>query len=278
MVGEGGAAAGAEVGGDVDLDGDLLLGEDLEELVVVLGGEAVADAFGADIESGPDGGGAVDGAAGLAGVGGEAEAGVAGFGVEVFEEGGGAASLVAADADADDGGVLVAELGGFAEDAGGLVGAEVADGVDEPEEGGAELAFGAEAGVFDGFDEGVDLDLVPVVEDAEGDVDLGVDDALGGEGADHLVGDEGVVLGGAEAGGHGLVGVEEAEEVLIGIEGARIGEGEGCGVVALGEGDEGFGRGGAFEVEVELGLGEAAEPGADVFGGAGWGGRAGLGH
>ncbi len=136
---ERGAAAGAEVGGDVDLDGDLFFGEDFEELGVVLGGEAVADAFGADVDGGPDGGGAVDGAAGFSGVGGEAEAGVAGFGVEVAEEGGGAAGLVATDADADDGGVLGAELGGFAEDAGGLVGAEVADGVDEPEEGGAEL-------------------------------------------------------------------------------------------------------------------------------------------
>jgi hypothetical protein len=48
VVGEGvfveaGTAAGADVRGDVDLDGDLALGEDGEEFVVVLGGEAVAD-------------------------------------------------------------------------------------------------------------------------------------------------------------------------------------------------------------------------------------------
>jgi len=34
--------------------------------------------------------------------------------------------------------------------------------------------------------------------------------------------------------------------------------------VALGEGDEGFRFDGAFEVEVKLDLGEAAEPGGDV--------------
>ena len=76
-----GAAAGAEVGGDVDLQRDLTLGEHLEELGVVLGGQGVANALGADVDGGPDAGGAVDGAAGLAGVGGEAEAVVAGLGI-----------------------------------------------------------------------------------------------------------------------------------------------------------------------------------------------------
>ena len=68
-----------DVGGDVHFDGDLLFGEDFEKLGVVLGGEAVADAFGANVDGGPDGGGAFDGAAGFSGVGGEAEAGGGGF-------------------------------------------------------------------------------------------------------------------------------------------------------------------------------------------------------
>jgi len=38
----------------------------------------------------------------------------------------------------------------------------------------------------------------------------------------------------------------------------------GVGVVALGELDEGFGGDGAFEMKVELGFGEAAEPGFGV--------------
>ena len=261
VVVKGGAAAGAEVGGDADLDGELALGEDLKEFLVVVGGEAVADALGADVDGGPDAGGAFDDAAGFSGVGGEAETGVARLGVEGLELGCGAAGLVSADADADDGGELRAELGGLAEDAGGFFGAEVAYGVDEPEDGGAEFALATDAAAFDGFDEGFYVGMLPVVEDAEGDVDLGVDDALGGEGADHVVGDKLVVCGGAEAVGDGLEGGEEAEEVVVGVEAAGVVEGERIGVVALGERDEGFGLDGALEVEMQLDLGEIAQPG-----------------
>ena len=88
-----------------------------------------------------------------------------------------------------------------------------------------------------------------------------MDDALGGEGADHVVGDELVVCGGAEAGGDGLEGGEEAEEVGVGVEAAGVVEGEGVGVVAAGERDQGFGLDGALEVEMELDLGEIAQPG-----------------
>ena len=55
--------------------------------------------------------------------------------------------------------------------------------------------FRGDAGALDGFDVGLDLGLVPVVEDAEGDVDLGVDDALQRRGRDHSGGDELVVVG-----------------------------------------------------------------------------------
>ncbi len=139
---EGGAAAGAEVAGDVELEGDLAFGEDFDEVGVVLRGEGVADALGADVDGGPD----ALGAGVFAGVAGEAEAGGLGFGVEVAELVGGAEQLVAADADADDAGVLVLELGGFLEDAGAGFDAEVADGVDDPEERDVEVALGAGGG------------------------------------------------------------------------------------------------------------------------------------
>ena len=45
----------------LSLDGDLPFGEDCEEFGVVLGGEGVADAFGADVDGGPDAGGASTG-------------------------------------------------------------------------------------------------------------------------------------------------------------------------------------------------------------------------
>ena len=114
VVVEGGATAGAEVAGDVEFEGDLALGEDVDEVAVVLRGESMADAFGSYVDGGPDAGGSGV----FAGVAGEVEAGGFGFGVEVAEFVGGTEELVATDADADDGGILVLELGGFLEDAG----------------------------------------------------------------------------------------------------------------------------------------------------------------
>lgn len=260
-----GATAGAEVRGDVQLEGDLALGQDREEVGVVLRGQGVADALGADVDGGPDGGGTGDGAGGLARVDGEAETGGAGFGVDLAELLGGAAGFVAADANADDAGVLVAEFSRQAEDVGGLFDAEVADGVDDPEDGGAELALGADAGALDGVHDRGDGELrLEAGEDAPGDVDLGVDDALVGEVADHVVGNQLEVVGGLEALGDGLEGHEEVGEVVVDVEGAGRIEGERSGVVALAQLYEGLGQDGAFEVEVQLGFGQAAEPGGDV--------------
>jgi hypothetical protein len=263
VIEEGRTTAGAQVRGDVEFEGDLALGEDFEEFGVLRGGEGVADAFGADVEGGPD----ALRAGVFASVAGEAEAGGLGFGVEVAEVLGGAEEFIATDADADDGGVDVLELGGLAEDASALLEAEVADGVDDPEEGDGEVAFGAGAAAFDGGDDGVDVEAREVIEDADGDVGFGVADALSGEVAEHVVGDELVVGGGVEALGDGLEAHEEAGEVVVGVDGAGVGEGEGGGVVAEGELDEGLGGDGAFEMEMELGFGQAAEPGEWVDGG-----------
>jgi len=254
------ATAGAEVAGDVELEGDLALDEDFDEVGVLLRGEGVADALGADVDGGPD----ALRAGVLAGVAGEAEAGGFSFEVEIAELVGGAEELVASNADADDAGVERLELGGFAEDAGAGVDAEVADGVDDPEERDVEVGFGAGAAAFDGGDNEVDVEAVLPVEDADGDVGFGMADALLGEVAEHVVGDELVVGGGVEAGGDGFEAEQEAGEVVVGVDAARFGEGEGGGVVALGELDEGFGGDGAFEMKVELGFGEAAEPGFGV--------------
>ena len=140
----------------------------------------------------------------------------------------------------------------------------MADGVDDPEEGDVEVGFGAGAAAFDGGDDLVDVEAVLPVEDADGDVDLGVADALAGEVAEHVVGDELVVGGGVEAGGDGFEAEQEAGEVVVGVDAAGFGEGEGSGVVALGELDEGFGGDGALEVEVELSFGKTAQPGFGV--------------
>jgi len=135
------ATAGAEIAGDVQLEGDLAFGEYLDEVRVELSGEGVADALGADVESSPD----ALRAAGFAGVAEEMEAILFGFGVEFAEVLGGAACFVAADADAYDAGVLVLQLGGLLEGAGTFFNAEMADRVDDPEQRDVEVAFGAGA-------------------------------------------------------------------------------------------------------------------------------------
>lgn len=146
------------------------------------------------------------------------------------------------------------------EDDGGLVWAEVADGVEDPEDGGVELLLGADAAAFDGGEDVFDLEMLLEAEnDADAEIDLGVADALRGEAVDHFVGDEFVVVGGLQALGDLLEGHEEALEIFVDVEGACGLEGEWGGVVALREGDQGFGDDGALEVEVEFAFGEAAE-------------------
>ena len=189
----------------------------LEEFVVTNGGEGVADALGADGERFADG----LGAGGFAGVVGEAQAGGAGLGVEGAEGLGAGAALVTAEADADDGGVLGAHFGGLAEDALGLFDGEVADGVEDPVEREAQLARGALAGAFQGGEDGLEaagIEVAPHIDDADGDVDLGVDDALGGELLHHAPGGELVVFGVGEAAGDGLEGLNEAGEVSETVE------------------------------------------------------------
>jgi len=73
------------------------------------------------------------------------------------------------------------------------------------------------------------------VQDADGDVGFGVADALSGEVAEHVVGDELVVGGGVEAGGDGFEAEEEGGEVGVVVDEAGLVEGEGGGVVAEGE-------------------------------------------
>ena len=123
----------------------------------------MADAFGADVEGGPD---ALRSGI-FAGMAGEAEAGGFGFGVEVAEFVGGAEELVAADADADNAGVDVLQLGGFLEDAGAGFYAEVADSVDDPEQGDVEVGFGAGAATFDGGNDLVDVEAGLPIKNAD---------------------------------------------------------------------------------------------------------------
>ena len=184
----------------------------------------MADALGADGERFPDG----FGAGGFAGVVGEAQTGGAGLGVEGAEWLGAGDALVSAEADADDGRVLGAHFGGFAEDALGFFDGEVADGVEDPVERETQLKRGALAGAFEAGEDRLKargIEIAPHIDDADGDVDLGMDDALRGELLHHAPGCELVVFGACEPAGDGFEGFNEAGEISEAIE--RFGFGRG---------------------------------------------------
>ena len=111
--------------------------------------------------------------------------------------------------------------------------------------------------------------VAPEVDDADRDVDLGMDDALLGEVLHHAPGGQLVVVGGDEQPGDGLEGVKEAGEIGEAVEGFGFREGERGGVVAGAELDQGGGKDGAFEMKVQLGLGEAADEGGELSIGGG---------
>ena len=123
-------------------------------------------------------------------------------------------------------------------------------------------ALGADATALDGLNEGLNLGVFPVIDDAERDVHLGVDDALRGEFADHVVGDEFIVVGAFEASGNGsLNDVHEAEEVLVDdracAQSQRV---SGSASWRLAKFEQRCRKNGAFEVKVELDFRQLAEP------------------
>src|SRR5580692_4254236 len=95
-----------------------------------------------------------------------------------------AAALVAAQADADDGRILGVHGGGFLKDTFSLRHGEVADGVEDPVKREVQLALAALAGTLQASKDGLKalrIVVAPHVDDADGDVDLGVDHALLGQ-------------------------------------------------------------------------------------------------
>ena len=105
----------------------------------------------------------------------------------------------------------------------------MADGVEDPVNGEAQLAFGAVAGALESREDGFEargVVVAPHVDDADGDVDLGVDYTLFGEVLAHAPGDELVVVGVDELTGDGFEGFDEAGEVGELIDGFRGGEGD----------------------------------------------------
>jgi len=150
----------------------------------------------------------------------------------------------------------------------------VADGVEDPVEGGAEIFFRAPASALHALEKRIELLAAPE-DDADADEDLGVQASLGGKLFDEAVGDELKVLGIAQALGDRLEGQEEAGEIRVVVERGSLGHGErkvrvGLRLVAvtgprkrrvvlLAELAESQRIDGAFKMEMEFGLGQAGD-------------------
>ena len=131
----------------------------------------------------------------------------------------------------------------------------------------AKLGGGAFAGAFQTGKNGLEaarIEIAPHVDDADRDVDLGVDDALLGEMLHHAPGGELVVFRVAQAARDRLEGLDELGEIGEAVEGFGFRQREAMRVVARAELDEGGREDGAFEVKVKLSLGQAADEVANV--------------
>jgi len=160
------------------------------------------------------------------------------------------AQFVAADAEGDDGWVIAAGRGVDDGDSG--VGAELADGVEDPVHAQAALREG-----FSGGNNGREVGfrrLFAKDHDADGERDFSIDDIFGEEIFTEVASDQGVVFWVAEIGGDPFEGFEKAEEIFVGVEVANFIFGDDD-AVSAGEGRGGGGLDGAFEVEVEFGFG-----------------------
>src|ERR1017187_4007990 len=150
------AAAGAQVGGEAEFERHLLVDEAREQRRVVSGVEGVADSFGPEhVQRAVDRGRAD----GLAGMDAEAQTGARGLGIDLREKFGSGQTLVAADADADDAAGL--EPNGRGNNLFGLLGAEVAHGVEDPVEGDSEIFFTANASALQPLEERIELLSAP---------------------------------------------------------------------------------------------------------------------
>ncbi len=254
---EGRADASADIRSRIQLEGDALRFQVLEEFRVMNCRKGVADALGANREGLPYS----LGTGGFASVVGEPKAGGLGARKEVAEWLGAGAPLVSAEPDADDGRVEFPHLRSLAKDAIGLFDGEMADSVEDPVEGEAKLTGGAEAGALQTLEnrlEAAGIEVAPHIDDANRDVDLGVNDALLGEMLHHVPRHELIVFGVAETARDGFEGFNEFGEIREAVERLGIVMSEGYGIVAGAELDEGGRRDGAFKVKVELRLGQAA--------------------
>src|SRR5579872_2188777 len=161
----------------------------------------------------------------LPGMVGQVQSGFARLSIEMPEWFRAGMALVPSEADSNNRWIASAQLGGLAEDALGFCDSEVPNSVEDPIDRHPEFALPADTRPLEAFEDGFEtccVVLAPHVDDADRDVDFGVDDALGGERFDHAPGDEFVVIGADQLARDGLEGIDESGKVSELIECFRL--------------------------------------------------------
>ena len=218
----------------------------------------MADALGADGKRFPDG----LGTRGFAGVVGQAQTGACRFSVKGVKWRGAGAPLVAAQADADDGRVVRAQLGGLAEDALRFFHGEVANRVEDPVEREVQLAGGALAGAFQACEDGLKgarIEVAPHIDDADGNVDLGMDDALGVQTLHHAPCCQFVIFGVFQASRNSFEALNEFGEVREAIERFRFAKGQRLRIMVRAKLHQRCRQNRPLEMQMQLSLGKAAD-------------------
>src|ERR1700678_1164617 len=160
-----------------------------------------------------------------------------------------------------------AHLDGLAKNALGFLHREMADGVKDPVEREAQFAQAALPGSFQASKDRLEaarIEVAPHVDNADRDVDLGVNDALLGQMLDHAPGGQFVIFRRNEAARDGLEALDEAGEVVEAIEGFGFGEGDGTGIMAGAELDQSRWQNGALEVQMQFGLRQPTDEAFDL--------------
>src|SRR3982074_128078 len=106
----------------------------------------------------------------------------------------------------------------------GSAGPKLADRVEDPQQGNAEVALPLLASAIQAFEDGLEILLAPQT-DSHGHVHFGMEHVFPFELFHQAVGDELIVVGGLEVFGHCLEGHQKAIEVLVAVELFNLSEG-----------------------------------------------------
>src|ERR1700683_2573957 len=216
MIGEAGAEASAKITGKADFHRYLALGKLFDEIRVVKSSKPVADAFDAQVERAPNGFRRPS----LAGMRRKAQPVVGRPGVRIPEKLRRRFLLVAADADANDVAVVIADcklkdfLSGLS--------AKLADSVEDPHQRDAEVTRAAGTAAIQAFEDGGEILLAPQA-NANRNVDLGVQNVFFFQPLHQAVSDELVIVCSSQVLGDVLERKQEAGEIFVAIEGVDLG-------------------------------------------------------